>query len=138
MIAEAEALLGDASRAGELGRYQVEAAIQSVHIDRLLTGADRWDALETLYALLVSVAPTFGVRIAQAAVMAEAGKPNHALDLLERLAGDVQAYQPYWATRGHVLRLLSRHDEARASFRSAAGLTEDDAVRSFLLRSADS
>ncbi len=136
LIAEAEAVLSEAARCGELGRYQLEAAIQSVHVDRLLTGADRWEALEQLYNLLVSVAPTAGVRVAQAAVLAETGKADRALDLLDCLYDDLRGYQPYWATRGHVLRLLARHEEAEASFRTAAGLTEDEAVRTFLFASA--
>lgn len=136
LIAEAEALVAEAAQLGELGRYQLEAAIQSVHVERLLTGADRWHILEQLYGLLVSVAPTAGVRIAQAAVLAEAGKADRAIDLLEDLHDDLRGYQPYWATRGRVLRLLERHEDAKAAFRTAAGLTEDEAVRAFLLASA--
>jgi RNA polymerase sigma-70 factor (ECF subfamily) len=37
-IIEAESLLTAAARAGRFGRYQCEAAIQSVHIQRPITG----------------------------------------------------------------------------------------------------
>ncbi len=46
------------------------------------------------------------------------------------------ALPTYWATRARVLQLLARHDEARAAYQMAAGLTEDYAVRSFLLTAA--
>jgi RNA polymerase sigma-70 factor (ECF subfamily) len=45
----------------------------------------------------------------------------------------VAQYQPYWATRAHVLALLGRDSEAATDYARAAGLTEDAAVREFLL-----
>jgi RNA polymerase sigma-70 factor (ECF subfamily) len=45
----------------------------------------------------------------------------------------VAAYQPYWALRGHVLRRLGRAEDARESYDRAVGLSEDPAVRAFLL-----
>jgi RNA polymerase sigma-70 factor (ECF subfamily) len=48
MIIEAEGLLAQASRRAQFGRFQCEAAIQSVHIQRPITGVTNWAALETL------------------------------------------------------------------------------------------
>jgi RNA polymerase sigma-70 factor (ECF subfamily) len=71
LIAEGEALLRRASTLGApLGRFQLEAAIQSVHCDRARTGALDRDALVKLYRGLVAVAPTSGARAALAAVEA--------------------------------------------------------------------
>lgn len=132
-IAEAETLLREAAKVGQLGRFQLEAAIQSAHIERLVTGASRWDALLALYELLASIAPAAGVLVAKAAVKAEAGAPERALDLLDQLQAEMEAYQPYWATRGRVLVLMARKDAAAECFRKAAGLSEDEAVRQFLI-----
>ncbi|HTN58740.1 MAG TPA: DUF6596 domain-containing protein [Protaetiibacter sp.] len=69
LIAEGEALLRRASRLGApLGRFQLEAAIQSVHCDRARTGVLDRDALVRLYHALVAVSPTSGARAALAAV----------------------------------------------------------------------
>ena len=57
-IIEAEGFLTAAARAGRFGRYQCEAAIQSVHIQRPVTGRLNLDALRTLYDLLVVRNPT--------------------------------------------------------------------------------
>lgn len=42
MIAEAEAVLRRASGLGAIGRYQLEAAVQSAHVERRLTGRANW------------------------------------------------------------------------------------------------
>ena len=68
LIAEGEALLRRASALGApLGRFQLEAAIQSVHCDRARTGEIDREALVKLYRGLVAVAPTSGARAALAA-----------------------------------------------------------------------
>ena len=52
MIEEAEALLFRASRMEAIGRYQLEAAVQSAHVVRRLTGKTDWAAIERLYDAL--------------------------------------------------------------------------------------
>lgn len=74
MIAEGEAMLHRAARlsrpleSGRLGRFQLEAAIQSVHCDRARTGRLDRDTLRALYRGLARVAPTRGALAALAAV----------------------------------------------------------------------
>lgn len=74
LIAEGEALLHRAARlsgisgGGEPGRFQLEAAIQSVHCDRARSGVTDRTALLRLYRGLVRIAPTRGAVEALAAV----------------------------------------------------------------------
>ncbi len=73
LIAEGEALLQRAYALGApLGRFQLEAAIQSVHCDRARTGALDRATLVHLYRGLVAVAPTNGALEALAALTAQA------------------------------------------------------------------
>ncbi|MDX2287995.1 MAG: DUF6596 domain-containing protein [Hyphomicrobiaceae bacterium] len=137
MIADAERLLAEAAGFRQLGRFQLEAAIQSVHVERLVTGQGNWDALMRLYELLNDLSPTAGIGVAYAAVVAEAGHADRALALLDTTVAKRVDYQPYWATRGRILHLLDRTAEARHAYQTAAGLTEDTAVRAFLLKAAD-
>lgn len=61
LIAEGEALLRRAHGLGApLGRFQLEAAIQSVHCDRARTGTLQRAALVKLYRGLIAIAPTKG------------------------------------------------------------------------------
>jgi predicted RNA polymerase sigma factor len=133
-IQEAEAELAEAARFGRVGRFQLEAAIQSVHVDRARTGRTDWAAIVMFYEQLVRVAPTLGARVARAAAVAEASGPRDGLALLDALGFPaVATYQPYWAVRAHLLRSLGRASEAAVAYDRAIGLTEDPAVRRFLL-----
>lgn len=135
MIGEAERELAAAARMGRPGRFQIEAAIQSVYAERCRSGHIEWTAIADFYERLVQLTPSLGARVGRAAAVAEAHGPEAGLALLEELDHDwVAPYQPYWAVRAHVLRLLKRDDEARQSFDNAIGLAEDEAVRRFLLQ----
>jgi predicted RNA polymerase sigma factor len=73
LIAEGEALLLRAHALGApLGRFQLEAAIQSAHCDRARTGAVDRAAIVKLYRGLVAIAPTTGAKEALAALTAQA------------------------------------------------------------------
>jgi RNA polymerase sigma-70 factor (ECF subfamily) len=133
-IREAEAELSAAARRGRPGRFQLEAAIQSVHADRAQSGQTDWAAIVVFYDHVVHLAPTLGARVAQAAAVAEARRPLDGLDLLDEIDGAlVAAYQPYWAVRAHLLRSLGRAAEAAEAYDRAIGLAVDPATRQFLL-----
>ncbi|OYU14549.1 MAG: RNA polymerase subunit sigma-70 [Alphaproteobacteria bacterium PA4] len=132
MLHEAEALLRFAACFGTPGRFQLEAAIQSLHAERVLTGADHGTALLALHDLLLRIAPSAGAAVARAAVLAETD-PAAALDALAALTDRCADYQPWWATRAHVLRRLGDGDGARVAARAAADRTGDAAVRHYLL-----
>jgi RNA polymerase sigma-70 factor (ECF subfamily) len=136
MIIEAEGELTAASRAGVFGRFQCEAAIQSVHAQRPLTGRTNHDALATLYRLLATHCPSVGVLVGQAAAMVEAGEHAQAIAVLRRLvAAEVSSYQPYWVTLATALAAAGDMLSAEQALQTAIGLTEDPAVRSFLAES---
>ncbi len=133
LIVEAEGHLTAASQRGIFGRYQCEAAIQSVHIQRPITGHTNHEALATLYGLLARHSPSVGVIVAQAAAMVEAGDATSALTVLSRLSPpDVTGYQPYWVTLARAESVAGRLGSALQAFERAIGLTEDPAVRAYL------
>ncbi len=68
-IAEAEAILTEAARMGCVGPLQLEAAIQSAHLDARRSGSRDDGALALLYDALVQIAPTLGVRVAHAVAL---------------------------------------------------------------------
>jgi RNA polymerase sigma-70 factor (ECF subfamily) len=133
-IREAEAELSAAARWGRPGRFQLEAAIHSVHADRAQSGRTDWAAIVVFYDHLVRLAPTLGARVARAAAVAEAQRPVDGLALLEEIdSAAVATYQPYWAVRAHLLRSLGRAAEAAEAYDRAIGLAVDPATRQFLL-----
>jgi len=136
-IAEAEAQLIEARRANRVGRFQLEAAIQSVHAQRTTTGRVDWQAIALLYEGLVALAPTTGALVARAAAVAEARDASTAWALLREIPGEaVASYQPYWALAAHLARLTGRGEEAADAYARAIGLCEERATREFLMRQA--
>jgi RNA polymerase sigma-70 factor (ECF subfamily) len=135
LIDEAERYLGEAASRGGTGRFQLEAAIQSVHAERMRGGQTEWKAIMLFYEQLVRISPTLGTRTGYAAAVGEANGPESGLMVLDGIDPDaVSAYQPYWAVRAHLLQRLGKTSEASDAFDRAIGLAEDSAVRQFLLQ----
>jgi RNA polymerase sigma-70 factor (ECF subfamily) len=135
MIQGAEKLLLSAVKLKRIGRYQLEAAIQSIHAARAISGHIDWQEIALLYEGLVRVAPGIGSLVGRAVALAQARKPGDGLATLDEIpANRIVNYQPYWATRGHLLRLLDRQDEAHEAFTRAASLTDDPALREYLFK----
>lgn len=139
MIEEAEKHLHSAAAFNQMGRYQLEAAIQSLHADRAKTGRIDWKEIALLYEGLVRIAPGIGSLVGRAVAIVQAGDPAIGFAALEQIPPDrIADYQPYWAACGHLLRLLNRKDEAAEAFDRAASLTDDPALREYLFqRSAE-
>jgi RNA polymerase sigma-70 factor, ECF subfamily len=133
LIVEAEALLVTASRAGAFGRFQTEAAIQSVHVQQAITGVKNTRALMQLYDFLAANHPSLGALVSRAAVYADGHGADVALRLLDELPPErIVSYQPYWVARSHILHRLGCVEDALAAQDRAVGLTEEPAVRTFL------
>lgn len=134
MIGEAERLLADASALAQPGRYQTEAAIQSLHVHRAVATQPTAPARALLYDVLASQVAAVGVRVARAAAHAEAFGPAAGLALLDALDPEqVASYQPYWATRAELLRRIGDATGADSAFDRAIGLSQDPGIRAYLL-----
>jgi predicted RNA polymerase sigma factor len=135
LIEEAEHHLAEAFRQGRTGRFQLEAAIQSVHAERARSGRIDWAAIAIFYEQLIRISPTLGTRTGYAAAIAEMNGPDAGLAVLDAIAeDDISAYQPYWAVRAHLLQWLGKKHDALVAYDRAIGLAEDPAVREFLLQ----
>ena len=137
MIAEAEALLRRASALGSIGRYQLEAALQSAHVHRCRTGRANWAEVVQLYDALFALVASPVVAVNRALASAELQGAGAALEAMQALAADprLAEYQPYWAARAELLARVGAHGEARRAYEIAIGLERDPAVRRFLQRS---
>jgi RNA polymerase sigma-70 factor (ECF subfamily) len=133
MIDMAERELARAAAIGNVGRFQLEAAIQSAHANRAVSGRTDWHAVGLLYEGLVRLAPTTGALVGRAAAIAELKGPQPGLALLKDVPeAATRIYQPYWALTGHLLAALGRTADAREAYDRAIGLCDDPAMRAFL------
>lgn len=133
LIATGEALLRRAHDYGRPGRFQYEAAIQSVHCTRAVQGEVDLHALRKLHRALLRVAPSLGAAVASAAVDGEIDGPEAGLRALAAIDDPaVERFQPAWATRAHLLAQAGRAAEAAQAYRRAIELTADPGVAEYL------
>ena len=133
-IDEAEAVLLRASASRRIGRFQLEAAVQSVHAARRRTGRTDWPAIVELYDGLLTLTGSPIVAVNRAVALGERDGPAAGLAMLDALAADADlaAYQPFWAARADLLARLGRWTEADAAYAHALALEPDQAAREFL------
>ncbi|MGN6200765.1 CHAD domain-containing protein [Humibacter sp.] len=135
LLTASRLVIDDRGQLRTVGRFQLEAAIQSAHDDRARTGRVDRRTLVTLHRALVAVAPTLGARVALAASIAEVDGPDPGLVELDAIDDPgVARFQPAWATRAHLLAAASRRDEADAAYQRAIDLTVDPVLRAHLER----
>ncbi len=136
MIATAESLLRRASELGSVGRYQLEAALQSAHVQRHRTGQDNWPAVVQLYDALMVISESPVIAINRALAIAETQGVEAGFQAMPEPGVDprLTEYQPYWAARAELLAKLGVRDEAHHAYELAIGLERDAAVRHFLRR----
>jgi RNA polymerase sigma-70 factor (ECF subfamily) len=134
MIEQAEALLRHASTLGRIGRYQLEAALQSAHLDARRSGRADTAGIVRLYDALLEIAPSPVIAINRAVALAARDGAHSGLAALDAVAADprLREYQPYWAARADLLVRAGMHDQACRAYEIAIGLESDPAVRRFL------
>ncbi len=133
MQGEAEMLLMKAAEGDRIGRFQLEAAIQSAHTSRRSRGKADWAAIVLLYEALARLAPSPIVQLNRAAALARRDGALAGLEALGALdAPALRSYQPYWALRADLLARLGRADQARAAYDEAIARERDVAVIRFL------
>jgi RNA polymerase sigma-70 factor, ECF subfamily len=133
MQGEAEMLLMKAAQADRIGRFQLEAAIQSAHTSRRSRGEADWPAIVLLYEALAQFARSPIVQLNCVAALARRDGPAAGLTALDWLeAPALKSYQPYWALRADLLGRLGRAEEARTAYDEAIARERDAAVVRFL------
>ena len=113
------------------GAYVLQAAIASLQAEPEID----WREVAALYGELARATGSPVVELNRAVAVAEAGAPQEALDIVERL--DLDGYRYLHATRGELLRRLGRAQEARDAYRRALELTESEPERRFLVARID-
>ncbi|HYZ80739.1 MAG TPA: sigma-70 family RNA polymerase sigma factor [Solirubrobacteraceae bacterium] len=108
------------------GPYVLQAAIASLQFDDPID----WVEISALYEQLWRLTGSPVVELNRAVAIAEAGAPDKALAIVDRLSLD--GYRYLHSTRAELLRRLGRPEEAAASYRRALELTDGDAEVRFL------
>jgi RNA polymerase sigma-70 factor, ECF subfamily len=131
MINTGDAFLRQAFACKALGRFQLEAAIQQVHMKGVITGQVDWKAVLYLTEGLCRLWPTMGAEVSRAAAIAEVAGPEIGLNELLKITAR-QMFQPLEATHAHLLSKLGRSAEAVVAYDKAISLTIEPTTRKWL------
>jgi RNA polymerase sigma-70 factor (ECF subfamily) len=131
----AEDALNRASRLHNIGRYQLEAAIQSAHMKSVYDATPRWCEISALYEFLLKISDTVGARIGHAFASSNcSGDFNTGIDMLNLLdQNQVTSHQPWWATRAALLALADQPVSANEAYLRASALTPDEPTKKWLM-----
>ncbi|MDP9861093.1 MULTISPECIES: RNA polymerase sigma factor [Streptosporangium] len=125
LIAEGIELISQTLPRGQVGPYQLQAAIAAVHDEAEHVDATDWPQILVLYGLLEQVAPNPMVTLNRAVAVAMVHGPAAGLALLADLESDrrMARHHRLLSTRAHLLELLGEHDGAADAYRDAARRT---------------
>ena len=124
-IDEGVAILEHVLPMGNVGRFQLEAAIAALHCEAPSFEQTDWEQILVLYSMLDRVAPSPAVELNRTVALSEVAGPLAALERLGRHDDDqaMSRYHRFHAVKAHLLAELGRVDEALSEFRTAARLT---------------
>jgi RNA polymerase sigma-70 factor, ECF subfamily len=127
-------LLERASRLGPAGPYVLQAAIAAEHARAKSPDETDWRRIALLYGMLARAQPSPVIELNRAAAVAMAEGPERGLDLIDdlALAEQLSGYQPFWSSRGDLLRRAGRKDEAVKAYERALELATNPIERRFL------
>jgi RNA polymerase sigma factor (sigma-70 family) len=137
-IAEGIALVSDALPRGEVGSYQLQAAIAAIHDEAARVEDTDWPQILALYAVLerLSDNPMVALNAAIAHAMVHGAAAGlERLDAIEaggRLAGHHRLH----AVRAHLLEMAGHRDSALFHYRAAASRTASLPEQRYLLTRA--
>ncbi len=131
------ALLDRALRRHEVGPYQLQAAIAAVHTEASDAADTDWKQIRLLYSKLAEEAPSPVVVLNFAVAVAMDEGPAAGLEMVDRLACDLDGYYLFHSARADLLRRLGRIEESRTAYDRALELAENTTERRFLEKRLD-
>ena len=136
LIDRANQILWHAQGLRQIGPFQLEAAIQAAHCQRLYTGQVPWALIALLYGQLLALSPTLGAQVGHAVALGETHGHARALQALAQIAQNnptaVANYQPFWAASAYWQANAGLGAQARVGYGRAMGLATSPALRAYL------
>jgi RNA polymerase sigma factor (sigma-70 family) len=122
LIAEGATLITEAWAHGDVGTYQLQAAIAVLHDEAPDLESTDWHQILALYELLLRLGENPVVRLNHAVALAMVRGPHPGLEQLDCLQTDSRIADDHrlHAVRGHLLELAGEDVQARESYLAAA------------------
>ncbi len=132
LIRRGKTLLERALSQGQVGVYQLQAAISALHCDAESHEKTDWAQITALYQLMDRIAPDAIVKLNLAVAVSFAETPEKALKLLDNIKSDLDKYQPFHAARADIYRRVGDKIRAHAAYEQALKLTRIESERLYL------
>lgn len=138
-ILEGSALVTQALGSRQAGPYTLQAAIAAAHALAPSIAATDWNRIVAYYDVLARIDPSPVIRLNRAAALAMRDGPPAGLALIDQLLdeGDLANYHLAHSARADLCRRMGLVEAARASYRTALALAQQDPERRFLERRLD-
>ena len=138
LIDEGVALLSRTLPRGQVGPYQLQAAIAAVHDEAARVEDTDWPQILALYDVLRGIASNPMVELSYAIAAAMVNGPAAGLALLDALDGDARIAGHYRldAVRAHLLERAGDRERAIALYRRASERTTSIPERDYLIMKA--
>jgi RNA polymerase sigma factor (sigma-70 family) len=137
-IQEGTELVSGALSRGQVGPYQLQAAIAALHDEAASKDETDWPQILALYGLLMRMTDNPMVALSHAIAIAMVHGPAHGLTLIEALDADPRLARHHRldAVRGHLHELAGDREKAIAHYRAAAERTASVPERNYLIARA--
>jgi RNA polymerase sigma factor (sigma-70 family) len=134
-IGEGVALLAATLPRGQVGPYQLQAAVAAVHDEAPTADATDWPQILALYTVLARISDNPMVALNQAIAVAMVDGPAAGLQRLDALASDPRLHDHHRvdAVRAHLLERAGDHAGAVTCYTRAANRTASLPERNYLL-----
>src|SRR5262249_4609399 len=138
LIAEGLAYVSAALTRGEMGVYQLQAAIAAVHDQAPRAEDTDWSAVLGYYGVLMDLTDNPMIALNHAIASAMVHGPEAGLELLNALDADrrIAGHYRLDAVRGHLREKMGDFDRAIAHYRAAAERTSNSPERNYLASKA--
>jgi RNA polymerase sigma-70 factor (ECF subfamily) len=134
LVAEGQQFLELSATGPELTDYHLEAAIASVHAAAPRAEDTDWDAIISLYDMMMTVRPSPIVALNRAIAIAQRHGPQRGIDEIRAIADSqrLAAYPFYPAALGELELRLGHGEQAGEHFAAALALARNPMERRFL------
>jgi RNA polymerase sigma-70 factor (ECF subfamily) len=122
LIDEGRMLLGRAAIYQSPGPYQLQEAIAALHVRATGPADTSWKEIDSLYQALEMLQPSPVVTLNRAVAVWKLIGPEAALEMIDPLKSELEAYFYFHGLRGTLLKELNRFDEAREALKRAIAL----------------
>ena len=132
MITEADQVLQAVLRTGQVGPYQIQAAIHGLHAQAPCGDSTDWTQIAGLYAVLYRINPTDVVALNLAVAQSYGSNLTAGRDAVLALENRMAGYQPYFAALADIEARLGNLDAAKAAYSKAIALSGVSGEKRFL------